>query len=156
MKALIVYDSVYGNTEKIAKAIGSAMTGIIRAIRASEVTPADLQAIDVLIIGSPTQGFRPTKPIQAFIDSIPEGALTGVKVLAFDTRLSAAESGKALGLLVRMGGYAAPRIAKALEKKGGILASDPEGFLVKGREGPLKEGEIERAIATTRKILSAS
>ena len=156
MKTLVVYDSIYGNTEKIARAISSALAGEVKVLRANEASPSDLQSIDVLIVGSPTQGFRPTKPLQAFIDGIPDGSLKGVKVLAFDTRLSAAESGKALGLLVRMGGYAAPRIAKALEKKGGNLATDPEGFLVKGREGPLKEGEVERAIATTKKILPAA
>ena len=156
MKTLVVYDSVYGNTEKIARAIGSALTGDVKMLRANEVSASDLQSIDVLIVGSPTQGFRPTKPVQAFIDNIPEGSLKDVKVLAFDTRMSAAESGRALGVIIRMGGYAASRIAKALEKKGGNLVTDPEGFIVKGREGPLKEGEVERAIATTQKILSVS
>jgi flavodoxin len=37
MKALIVYDSVYGNTEKIAKAIGNAITGEVKVLRVSEV-----------------------------------------------------------------------------------------------------------------------
>jgi flavodoxin I len=156
MKTLVVYDSVYGNTEKIARAIGGALTGDVKMLRANEVRASDLQSIDVLIVGSPTQGFRPTKPVQAFIDNIPEGSLKGIKVLAFDTRMSAAESGRALGVIIRMGGYAASRIAKALEKKGGNLATDPEGFIVKGREGPLKEGEVERATATTQKILSMS
>jgi flavodoxin len=156
MKALIVYDSVYGNTEKIARAIGSTLAGQIKVLRANEVSPSDLQSLDILIVGSPTQGFRPTKSVQTFVNNIPDGALKGVKLLAFDTRFSAAESGKALGLLVKMGGYAAPRIAKALEKKGGNLAADPQGFVVKGREGPLKEGEEERAIVFTKKILSAN
>ncbi len=46
---------------------------------------------------------------------------------------------------MKMGGYAAPRIVEALKKKGGNLVVPPEGFLVKDREGPLKEGELERA-----------
>ena len=41
--------------------------------------------------------------------------------------------------------YAAPRLAKELEKKGGKLVAEPEGFIVENKEGPLKQGEIERA-----------
>ncbi len=156
MKALIVYDSVYGNTEKIARAIASAIPGEVNVIKASQASPSDLESVDVLIVGSPTQGFRATKEVQAFIDNIPEGALKGVKVLAFDTRMSAADSGRVAGLFIKMGGYAAARIAKALEEKGGNTAAPPEGFLVKGREGPLKEGEEERAIAVVQKIFQSA
>ena len=58
MKALIVYDSVYGNTEKIAKAIGGAITGEVRVLRVDESNSAELESIDLLIVGSPTQGGR--------------------------------------------------------------------------------------------------
>ena len=67
MKVLIVYDSVYGNTEKIARAIGGAITGDVKVLRAGEVNRAELEPIDLLIVGSPTQGFRPTMPVQSFI-----------------------------------------------------------------------------------------
>jgi flavodoxin len=62
MKTLIVYDSMYGHTERIARAIGDVMTGDVRVLRASEVSPSDVKSIDLLIVGSPTQGFRATKP----------------------------------------------------------------------------------------------
>ena len=42
-------------------------------------------------------------------------------------------------------GYAAPEIARSLERNGGTLLAPPEGFVVLGMEGPLKEGELERA-----------
>ena len=45
----------------------------------------------------------------------------------------------------KTGGYAAPSIAKRLEKAGGRLAVPPEGFAVVGTEGPMKQGELERA-----------
>jgi len=51
MKALIVYDSTHGNTEKIAQAIGEAIEGEV--LRVGEVHPADLQGFDLLIVGSP-------------------------------------------------------------------------------------------------------
>lgn len=62
MKALIVYDSMYGNTEKIAKSIGGAITGDVKVLRISEVIPSELESLDFLIVGSPTQGGRPPTP----------------------------------------------------------------------------------------------
>jgi hypothetical protein len=69
-----------------------------------------------------------------------------VRVAAFDTRivLETIDS-KALRFLVDKGGYAASTIAKTLEKKGGKLTAPPEGFFVTGEQGPLKDGELERA-----------
>lgn len=136
MKVLVVYDSLYGNTEQIAKSIGSAFPSAdIQVIRAAGTSPAALAGIDLLIAGSPTNGGRPTPAMLEFLSRL--GDLKGMKVSAFDTRLS--------GRLVGIFGFAAGRIARALEKSGGALAAPPEGFFVKGREGPLKEGELERA-----------
>jgi hypothetical protein len=84
-------------------------------------------------------------PVQAFINSISRDGLKGISAAAFDTRIPADESGKALRLLMKVGGYAAPRIAGALKKKGGNLVAPPGGFLVKDKEGPLLKGEVERA-----------
>ena len=111
----------------------------------SEVKPLGVESVDLLIAGSPTRGFRASEAIQAFIQAIPENTLKGMKVAVFDTRIPADEVGRGLRLLMKVGGYAAPRIASALKKKGGTLAVPPEGFFVKDREGPLKEGELERA-----------
>ena len=137
MKALIIYDSVYGNTERIAKAIGDAFGADARVVRASEGNPAELSALGILIVGCPTQGGRPTQAIQDFLGRIPETALKGVKVAAFDTRLTT----KWVGLF----GYAAGKIAEIVAAKGGTLIGLPEAFFVKGKKGPLKEGELERA-----------
>ena len=54
--------------------------------------------------------------------------------------------------MVDKGGYAASTIITALKKKGGNLLALPEGFLVTGEQGPLKEGELERAVAWARQI----
>ena len=152
VKALIVYDSMYGNTEKIARAIGEAITGDARVLRVGEVSPPDMKSINFFIVGSPTQGFRATKPVQTFIEGIPKDVLKGMKVAAFDTRMPADEVGKGLRFIMKVGGYAAPRIAEALKKRGGNLVAPPEGFLVKGKEGPVKEGEIERAASWAKVI----
>jgi len=144
MKALIIYDSVYGNTEKIAKAIGDAITGEPKVLRVGEVNSSELKTFDLLIAGSPTQGGRPTLAIQEFLNKIPEPAIGGINVTAFDTRLSTR--------LVGIFGYAAVKIADSLKRRGGTLIAPPEGFFVKGREGPLKEGELERAAKWAKEI----
>ena len=137
MKTLIVYDSVYGNTEKIAQAIGSAIAGEVKVVRVSEANSAKLKTINLLIVGSPTHGGRPTPAIQDFLNKISKPAIRDVNVAAFDTRLSMR--------LVGIFGYAAERIADSLKRNGGNPIASPEGFFVKGKEGPLKEGELERA-----------
>lgn len=155
MKVLVIYDTVYGNTEKIAKAIAGAIAGEVRVLRATETNPSDLKATDLFIVGSPTQGFRATRPIQTFIENIPSGALDPVSVAAFDTRMPEGDVGKGLRFIMKMGGYAAPRIAEALKKKGGNLVVPPEGFFVVGKEGPLRDGEVERAASWAEAIASA-
>ena len=144
MKTLIVYDSVYGNTEKIAEAIGGAITGEVKVVRVGEVNSSELKTIDLLIIGSPTQGGRPTPAIRGFLDKVPEASLKGINVAAFDTRIPTK--------LVGVFGYAAGKIAGSLKTKGGTLILSPEGFFVKGREGPLKEGELEHAASWAKEI----
>jgi flavodoxin len=54
MKTLVVYDSAYGNTEKIARAIGGAIPGETQVRRVAEVSSAELVSLDLLIVGSPT------------------------------------------------------------------------------------------------------
>jgi flavodoxin len=147
MKALIVYDSVYGNTEKIARAIAGVLTpsGEVKVLRAGEANPSELKSVDLLIVGSPTQGGKPTKAIQDFLNKLLEPAIKGIDVAAFDTRFST----KLVGIF----GYAAGKIADSLKRKGGTLILPPEAFFVKSREGPLKDGELERAAAWAKRIL---
>ncbi len=159
MKALVAYDSAYGNTEQIARAIGRALGSEqdVETLRVGDVTPQKLQGISVLVVGSPTQKFSPTAATNALLKRIPNDGLRGVKVAAFDTRITEAEVEriKILAFFVRIFGYAAEPIASKLQKKGGDLAVVPEGFYVGGTEGPLLDGELERAAAWARKIAAA-
>ena len=141
MKALIVYDSVYGNTEKIARAItlGLSEKGDARLARAGKEN-TDIQGIDILVVGSPTQGGRPTPPVQEFLKAIPSNGLQNVKVASFDTRMRKGGS----GAFAKLFGYATGRIESELKKRGGTVIAS-EGFGVTGREGPLEEGETDRA-----------
>ena len=148
MKVLIVYDSVFGNTEQIAQAISDSLGSKenVETLRVNDVKIEKITGLDLLIVGSPTRGFRPTKAITNFLKRISINGLNGIKVAAFDTRfsLSSIES-SAIRFIVKTGGYAAKSIANRLKKNGGNLTVPPEGFLVTGEEGPLKKGELERA-----------
>jgi flavodoxin len=145
MKAFIIYDSTYGNTEKIAHAIGQGLTGEIKLMRVGEAKPSQLKTCDLLILGSPVHGGRATPELDAFIKQIPDNSLDGISVAAFDTRFEAEQQGVGLRILMSVIRYAAPRLAKALVKKGGVLVAEPEGFIVENKEGPLRQGELERA-----------
>lgn len=147
MKILVVSDSVYGNTEKIARAIGEAITGDVKVMRAGETEPAELEGVDLLIVGAPTQAGRPTPAMMDFLNKIPGSVIKGISVAAFDTRISA----KWVGIF----GYAAGKIASNLKKKGGNLVLNPEPFFVNGKEGPLKEGELERAAAWAQEVIKS-
>ncbi|KUO70182.1 MAG: hypothetical protein APF77_03840 [Clostridia bacterium BRH_c25] len=148
MKALVVYDSIFGNTEKIAQAIGDSLGSqeSVEIVRVTDLKTGQLADVNLLIVGSPTRAFKPTKAIVDFLIKIPLNALNGVNVVAFDTRINSTDvNSRLLNGFVRIFGYAAKPIADKLEKKGGKLIIQPEGFYVKESEGPLKEGELDRA-----------
>lgn len=148
MKALIIYDSYFGNTEKIAQAIGAAFNPqeCAGVVRATELKPEQLQNVDLIIAGSPTRAFRPSEGLTKALNGLPAGALQGKKVAAFDTRINPDDTNSGfLRFMVKLFGYAAKPIAGMLKKKGGSLVQQPEGFYVKDSEGPLKDGELERA-----------
>ncbi len=158
MKALVVYDSEFGNTEIVARAIREVLgsEGKVEVRRVSDVQQEGFDGLDVLVVGSPTQQFNPTKATSSFLKGVPKNGLSGIKVAAFDTRLTVEEIEETatLAFFVRIFGYAAKPIGDALKKKGGELAIPPEGFLVQGMKGPLVEGELDRAQAWAREIIA--
>jgi flavodoxin len=144
MRTLVVYDSVYGNTEIVARAVAAALPGEVQVLRAGQADAADLQAADLLLVGSPTHGALATEATRALLDRLGAPSRQGARAAAFDTRL-------AWSFLERWGGFAAPKMADALRAKGWTPAGEPGGFYVKGlRKGPLKRGEAERAAAWAR------
>jgi hypothetical protein len=74
--------------------------------------------------------------------------LQGTCVAAFDTRTPPT-------ILSRVFGFAAPKMAKRLEKEGMTLLVPPAGFIVKGIKGPLEEGELERAAGWAQEIAAS-
>jgi flavodoxin I len=158
MKSLVVFDSLFGNTETVARAVAEALSayGEARAVRVAEIEPWHMQEVELLVVGSPTQKFRPSAATQAWLRRLPPGALDGVRVAAFDTRIDVASVGnRLLSTLVGWFGYAAEPIEKQLLRVGGAGAGPPAGFIVEDKQGPLRPGESDRARAWARQLASA-
>ena len=150
--AAIVYDSVYGNTRQVAEAMAAALP-VSRALDMQAARTLVLQDGEPLILGSPTRGFSATPAMTEFIAGLSPDQLVGRKVAVFDTRLAPEAIRLApLRWIVDTGGYAAQRMAHALGHKGVAAEIAQEGFLVLDTEGPLKDGELERAAAWARSV----
>lgn len=154
----IIYDSYFGNTQKIAEAMARAIPeGKKFDLRkAGEVSLDDLKDMSTLIVGSPTRQFKASAGIDGFLKRIPKGRLNGVKVAAFDTRMTTEDinQNKFLSFMVKIFGYAAEKIAKKLSNLGGVEANSPQGFYVNGVEGPLLDGELQRAEDWVKQAIS--
>ena len=149
---LVVYDSYFGNTEKVAQAVAEAIGGQAKKVNA--VSEEDLKGLKVLFVGSPTRAFRPTPAILTFIKDLDPASMGEVKGAAFDTRIPEDQTDSGfLRLMIGLFGYADKKIAKRLEKQGPTLALQSEGFGVTDTEGPLIEGELERAKAWAKQIV---
>jgi flavodoxin len=145
MKTLIVYDSLSGNTGKVADAIAAIIGEDGQVVHVSQVDYDSLKDVETLVVGSPTHGGMPSQSIQTFLSRLHAPGNPSAKALAFDTRLS-------WKFLEKFGG-AAEKIAEELRAKGWRLFLSPEGFLVGGlRRGPLKNGELERATLWAKQI----
>jgi flavodoxin len=144
MNALVVYDSQFGNTEKIALKITETLGeyGASRALRVTEFTTDALHDIDLLVLGCPTQAWHSTPNMQTLIKTLEQGQVHGFAVAEFDTRLDKPRW---------LTGSAANLMAKQL-KQVGVSLGQPESFLVTGKEGPLEAGELERAAQWAREL----
>jgi flavodoxin len=146
MNAVIVYDSQYGNTERIARVIADELGefGEVRATLVHQAHLDGLRSVDLLVMGCPTQGWRPTPTMLSFLEGISSEELHGPALACFDTRFK---------LPRWMTGSAAKVMADELQERGVQLLVPPESFFVKGMEGPLRSGELERAASWARTLL---
>ena len=162
MTALIVTESLFGNTLAIAEAIGHGIAavqgaGLVRVLHASEAPPELAPDVDLLVVGAPTHllslpnaGSRNdaegrgatlirTIGVREWIDSVT--IPPGVRVATFDTSIPSR-----VGL-----GTAAGAAARALRGRGAQTTVGPS-FFVTGMEGPLADGELSRATAWGREL----
>ncbi len=136
MKALVVYDSVFGNTEKLARALASGLEsgGVeVDVVKVDSVKLEELSGADLLCVGSPTHGWNASKSTKEFLEhlSTTQG-LRGKKAFAFATKMRS-----------RLAGDAAGKIENKLRDAGLIIARRTRTAIVEGREGPLEEAAEE-------------
>ena len=136
MKAVVLYDTAYGNTRIIAESVASGLGQGAAAVPVDGFDHRALHPGDLLVVGSPINGWKPTARITETLTELDRHGLTGVKAAAFDTRVK-----------MFMHGDAARKMAKALAAAGAGIIGEPMAFYVKGSEGPLLDGETERAAA---------
>ena len=131
-KAIVIYHTQFGNTEKIAKilALGISEQGIeVDCLKVEDIQIEKLTEYDLLVIGGPTHGFGISKPIKEFLEKLEHVDLRDKKAFAFDTKLSS-----------RFSGSAAKRIEKRLKKIGMNIVKPYASAIVTGAEGPLQDG----------------
>ncbi|MHC1557793.1 flavodoxin family protein [Actinomycetospora sp. C-140] len=164
-RALVVFESMYGNTEAVARAIadGLATRVTVDTVEVGEAPAAPPGDCALLVVGGPTHAFGMSRPstrrdaatktgraivsrgpgVREWLAALPDRA--GFATAAFDTRVARP----------RMPGSAARAIARRL-RRGGIGPADgPRSFFVDGSEGPLVEGELDRARAWGASLATA-
>lgn len=158
MNSLITYDSAYGNTERIAKIIRDALIayGPATLKQVETVSDKDIKRADLIVIGSPTQGGRPTGSAQGFIERSRSSIIRNKPIAMFDTRFAMSEQKFALRVLMRTIGFAAAKMATTAKRKGWNVIASPIGFIVSDTKGPLKAGETERATAWAAELAKLS
>ena len=147
MNTLVVYFSKFGNTRQIAKALAETFeaVGPARALPMDRLTAADLSEAGLVVMGCPTHRMNLPEAVPPVFEALPRRLLPKTPVAAFDT------SYKMSGFLARF--TAAKKLDHKLRKLGGKRIVPPETFYVVEREGPLHDGEIERAGAWAASIL---
>jgi flavodoxin len=136
MDVLIVYGSQYGNTQRIAQAMGAALRPehAVRVMQASVAIDVTAEGVDLLFVGAPTQMRGLRLLAKPFLDGLAERGFAGTPAAAFDTRID-------LGPQL----LESDVIARRLQAAGCRLIAKPQSFLVVGLEGPLAQGEEARA-----------
>lgn len=136
-RAIVVFDTNFGNTEKIGKSIS---TGLRRAglevdcVNTSEARPESLRTYDLIVIGAPTQKFTASKNMKEFIGRVERGeGLAGKNFFAFDTKLPS-----------RFSGSAAKYIESRLEQMGLRAVAQRSSAIGRGSTFKLDDGEEKR------------
>lgn len=152
MLTVVIYDTKFGNTEKVAEAIarGAGTLGSVRVMDTAEAAGPLAEQPDLLLLGGPTQRHGLSPALRGFVDALPP-SLQGVPAASFDTRYRQA---------TWLTGSAATEAAKRLGKAGGRLVAPPESFFI-ARGGRLElqgleSGELERAEEWGRAVGAAA
>jgi hypothetical protein len=165
MRALVVYESLWGNTEKIARAIAGRLhegEGAVVDLADSDAAPTTTAGYDLVVVGGPTHAFSMSRPatreeavtghaaphkpgrgIREWLDALEPTAVP-IPVVVFDTRVDQP----------RLPGSAAKAARHELRSLGFDTAVKALTFRVRGYEGPLLDGELERAEAWVDDVIT--
>jgi hypothetical protein len=153
MEAVVVYESLWGNTAAIARAVAEGLGPGARALSTKDATAAAVAGAGLIVAGAPVLGFKlPTEQMRESIRTNPGKApsppdLSHPSLRSWLDRLPGGQ-GRAAAFDTQVRGpfgKAGPAIAAALEAAGYKSLAKPEAFIVTGKFGPLREGELERA-----------
>ena len=135
--AIVIFDTNFGNTERIGKCISTGLrrAGVaVECFNTRETRPEALKAYDLIVMGAPTQKFTASKPMKEFIDQLDvKTGLTGKAFFAFDTKLPS-----------RFSGSAAKYIESRLEQIGLQELAQRSSAIGRGSTFKLDEGEEKR------------
>ena len=154
MRAVVVYESLWGNTAAIARAIAEGIGEGAQALSTAAANPPAVGETDLVVAGSPVLAFGlPSEKTREGIRANPGKAPTaGGSVAPAYAAMARCAARRVRRARLRFDtqvrgpfGSAAPAILEGLERAGYRPVAKPVGFIVKGRYGPLRAGELERA-----------
>ena len=140
MHVVIVCDSKFGNTERVARAAQTALAeGNTVDLRFAGDGLGNLTGVDLLLVGGPTHAHGASGPLKTALGALPRGSLAGMRAATFDTRYRMSR------LLT---GSAAAAASSLLRRAGARTVAAPESFFVTRDTPPtLEAGELERVAA---------
>ena len=164
MHALVVYESLWGNTEQIARAVAAELaTKINVEVVDADRAPVSLEGIDLLLVGGPTHAFsmsRSTTRESAVSDHVaPHAPGRGIREWLADAVLPHATKAATVDTRVnapRLPGSAAKAAKQELRCLGAQMVVKQKSFRVQGYGGPLIDGGLERAAESDRSIVNAA
>lgn len=169
MRALIVYESMFGDSQAVARAIAEGLATDRVPADALEVGLAPVvvpEEVGLLVVGSPNHGWSMPRPEtrrdaaakrrKALVSQgigvrewLARAVLpAGIRVAAYDTRVSHPK-------VVVVFDHASHQIEQGLVRLGGVPLVPAEHFRVVGMTGPLESGERDRALAWGRALAHA-
>ncbi len=132
MKALVIFDTNYGNTRLVADAVAGELGEGARSVAVVDVKDADLAGVGLLVAGSPIIGWKPSERMGRFLAGLGKGRLDGIRAAAFDTRVKKFISGDASGKISRALAGAGARYHRETRT---LLRERERGPAVRGRSG---------------------
>jgi len=149
MKGIVIYDTTYGNTKKIAETIAETLkeSGIeVDLFDVEKVEKLSARDYDFLVLGSPTRMSSMSRAVKGFIGRLKSDEWVNKPFIAFDTELA--------DVIEKKGASAAEKIAERLREKRLNQILPVLKTAVLGIKGPLKENEIERTKEYSRELIA--